>query len=76
MIALGLVGAETAYVAVQYHKIHRIPLRHLDKVATSGPHVGEQTFLLIGSTSRCVLNNKQTAAFGSCAKGSPASTPT
>ena len=37
--------------------------------ADLGPNVGTQTFLLIGSTSRCVLNNKQTAAFGSSAQG-------
>jgi len=33
--------------------------------------VGEQTFLLIGSTSRCALNGKQSAAFGSCGPGTP-----
>jgi len=69
VIVLGLVGAETAFVSVQYHKIHRVTLPHEVKVATSGPQVGDQTFLLIGSTSRCVLNNKQTNAFGSCAEG-------
>jgi LCP family protein required for cell wall assembly len=69
VIALGTTGAELAYVAVQLHKIKRVVLHHLVKVPTKGPHVGDQTFLLIGNTSRCVLNNQQTGAFGSCAQG-------
>jgi len=71
VIVIGLAGAEIAYVAFRFHQIHRVTLHHLVKVRTSGsgPHVGEQTFLLIGSTSRCVLNGKQTNAFGSCAAG-------
>ena len=69
VVALGLAGAEVAYVAFRYHQIHRVSLHHLTPTATKGPNVGVQTFLLIGSTSRCVLNNKQTQAFGSCAAG-------
>src|SRR5271166_6309962 len=71
VIVIGLVVAEAIYLAVQYHKIHRLTLHHLVKVPTTGPHVGEQTFLLIGSTSRCALNNKQASAFGSCGPGVP-----
>ncbi|MGA2529033.1 MAG: LCP family protein [Acidimicrobiales bacterium] len=68
-IIVALAGAEVAYVAFRYHEVHRVTLHHLSKVATSGPNVGEQTFLLIGSTSRCALNGKQSQAFGSCAQG-------
>ena len=68
-VILALAGAEIAYVAYRYHQVHRVTLRHLDKVATAGPNVGVQTFLLIGSTSRCVLNGKQGSAFGLCSQG-------
>ncbi len=68
-VVLALAGAEVALVAFRLHQIHRVTVRQLVTAPTSGPYVGTQTFLLIGSTSRCVLNNKQTAAFGSCAEG-------
>ena len=68
-IVVALAGAEVAYVAFRYNQVHRVNLHHLAKVSTSGPNVGEQTFLLIGSTSRCALNGKQATAFGSCAQG-------
>src|SRR5271165_3170780 len=69
IVALG--GAEAGYLAFVNHQIHRIKVSHLTHLPQTGPHlaVGAQTFLLIGSTSRCVLNNKQTEAFGSCASG-------
>jgi LCP family protein required for cell wall assembly len=68
-VVLALGGAEAGYLAFVNHQIHRGNVPHLVKTATTGPNVGEQTFLLIGSTSRCVLNNKQATAFGSCAAG-------
>ena len=67
VVALG--GAEAGYLAFVNHQIKRITVKPLVKPPKTGPHVGAQTFLLIGSTSRCVLNNKQTTAFGSCAAG-------
>jgi len=66
---IALAGAEIAYVAFRYHEVKRVSVPNLGTEATSGPNVGVQTFLLIGSTSRCALNNKQTTAFGSCAAG-------
>ncbi len=69
MVVLGLVGAEVGFVVFRLHEVHRVTVPQLVTPPTSGPNVGTQTFLLIGSTSRCVLNNKQTAAFGSCAQG-------
>src|ERR1039457_6995732 len=67
VVALG--GAEAGYLAFVNHQIKRITVKPLVTPPKTGPHVGAQTFLLIGSTSRCVLNNKQTTAFGSCAAG-------
>jgi LCP family protein required for cell wall assembly len=69
VVIVALAGAEIGFVAFRVHQIHRVTVTQLTPPATSGPNVGTQTFLLIGSTSRCVLNNKQTAAFGSCAQG-------
>jgi LCP family protein required for cell wall assembly len=68
-VVIALAGAEIAYVAFRYHEVKRVNVGGLSTLPTSGPNVGVQTFLLIGSTSRCVLNNKQTTAFGSCAQG-------
>lgn len=64
-----LVGGVVGYTAYRNHQIHRVPVRHLAKVVTKGPHANEQTILMIGSTSRCVLNNQFQNAFGSCAQG-------
>ena len=69
VVVLALAGAEVAFVAFRLHQVHRVTVPQITPPATSGPNVGTQTFLLIGSTSRCVLNNKQTVAFGSCAEG-------
>ncbi len=63
----GLTGAAFAYVAYRNHQIHRVRVGSLQ--VSAGPNVGTQTFLMIGSTSRCVLNGKQANAFGSCAQG-------
>lgn len=74
VVFLGLVaGTAYGYIVYRNGQIHRIHVGNLVPVPTkttpAGPKVGVQTFLLIGSTSRCVLNNKQTGAFGSCAAG-------
>lgn len=69
LFAALLVGAGIGYIAYRNHQIHHVRVVGLQRPAVSGPQVGVQTFLLIGSTSRCVLNNQQTAAFGSCAAG-------
>ena len=69
VVVLALGGAEAGYLAFVNHQIRRVKVPHIIKTPAAGPNVDEQTFLLIGSTSRCVLNNKQTTAFGSCAQG-------
>lgn len=67
-LIVALVGAEAIYLAYRNHQIHRIAVKHLSQVATKGPDVGVQTFLLIGSTSRCALAH-QSQAFGTCQQG-------
>ncbi len=74
VVFLGLVaGSAYGYVAYRNDQIHHIQVGNLvpvvSKPTRNGPKVAVQTFLLIGSTSRCALNNKQTGAFGSCAEG-------
>lgn len=70
VVVIGLLTAGTfAYISFRNGQVHHETVSGLVPTATTGPHVGEQTFLLIGSTSRCVLNGKQTSAFGSCAAG-------
>jgi LCP family protein required for cell wall assembly len=74
VVLLGLlVGAGYGYIAYRNHQIHHIVVRNLAPVATKpgangGPEVGVQTFLMIGSTSRCALP-KQNPVFGTCAGG-------
>jgi LCP family protein required for cell wall assembly len=68
-----IAGGAYGYLLYRDHQIHRIAVRNLvpvpSKQTAYGPKVGVQTFLLIGSTSRCALNGKQAGAFGSCAAG-------
>jgi LCP family protein required for cell wall assembly len=74
VLLVAAVGAGVAYIAYRNHQIHHIPVNNLATVpngtgGSGGSKGGVQTFLLIGSTSRCVLNNNQAGAFGSCAQG-------
>ncbi|MHB8244143.1 MAG: LCP family protein [Acidimicrobiales bacterium] len=69
IVVLLLAGGLVAYVAYRNHQVHRVHVGNLAPVSTKGPHANAQTILMIGSTSRCVLNNKQAGAFGSCAAG-------
>ena len=56
-----------AYIDHRFHEATFVKVKHLVKVKSTGPHANAQTILLIGSTSRCVLNGKQAKAFGTCA---------
>jgi LCP family protein required for cell wall assembly len=70
VVAATAVGVSAfEYANYQYHQMTFIPVPHLVKVQTTGPHANAVNILLIGSTSRCVLNGKQAGAFGSCADG-------
>lgn len=64
-----VAGGLVAYVEYRYHQIHRVHVHNLTPVVSHGPRANAQTILMIGSTSRCVLNGKQAGAFGSCAAG-------
>ncbi|HXY43036.1 MAG TPA: LCP family protein, partial [Acidimicrobiales bacterium] len=74
VVFLGLVaGAGFGYIAYRNGQIHRITVKNLTPVATKvgskdDPQVGVQTFLMIGSTSRCALTT-QNPVFGTCAEG-------
>jgi LCP family protein required for cell wall assembly len=62
-----------AYLNHEFNKAHRIVVKNIVPVVRSGPHPNAETILLIGSTSRCALNGKQSSQFGSCT-GPPTAT--
>jgi LCP family protein required for cell wall assembly len=64
-----LFGTVFGYLWFLNGEIHRVGVKHLHVTPTSGPDMGTQNILLVGSTSRCALDGKQTNAFGSCAAG-------
>ncbi|MGO8875380.1 MAG: LCP family protein [Acidimicrobiales bacterium] len=77
VVLFGLVaGAGFGYIAYRNHQVHRITVANLVPDATKKskiaygvePQVGVQTFLMIGSTSRCALT-KQNPVFGTCSEG-------
>lgn len=68
-VVVVLFGAVFGYLWYLNSEIHRVGIRHLHVAPTSGPDVGTQNILLVGSTSRCVLDGKQENAFGSCSAG-------
>jgi LCP family protein required for cell wall assembly len=70
LVAAAVIGSY-AYIDHRFHEATFVKVKHLVKVKSSGPHANAQTILLIGSTSRCVLNGKQAVAFGTCASTGP-----
>ena len=68
-VIVALAGSEAAFIAFRLHEVKRGKVAAPHHSSTKGPNVGVQTFLLVGSTSRCALNGKQATAFGSCAEG-------
>jgi LCP family protein required for cell wall assembly len=73
VVLLGAVAVSGyAYLVHEFNKRHVVVVHHLAPVVTTGPHANAQTILLIGSTSRCVLNGKQAKDFGTCASTGPA----
>jgi LCP family protein required for cell wall assembly len=73
LVGATLVLSEYAYVRHEFNQHKTITVQHLVKPVTTGPHANAETILLIGSTSRCALNGKQSQAFGSCS-GPPSAT--
>ncbi len=63
-----IVGSGAGYAWYLNHEIHRIDVRGLSGVATSGAEAGTQNILMVGSTDRCALK-VQNAAYGLCSQG-------
>ena len=63
-----VVGGTAGYAWYLNHEIHRIDVRGLVDVPTSGADAGTENILLVGSTDRCALT-VQNAAYGLCSEG-------
>ena len=68
VVLLVLVGGSAGYAWYLNHEIHRIDVRGLVDVPTSGADAGTENILLVGSTDRCALK-VQNAAYGLCSEG-------
>jgi LCP family protein required for cell wall assembly len=62
------VGATAGYALYLNHEIHRIDVKGLTDVPTSGADQGTENILMVGSTDRCALA-VQNAAYGLCSEG-------
>ncbi|MHB8262684.1 MAG: LCP family protein [Acidimicrobiales bacterium] len=63
-LCLVLAGAAYGYIMYRGSQIHHINVPHL----VTAPPSGVENILMIGNNSRCVLNGKQSNAFGSCSQ--------
>jgi LCP family protein required for cell wall assembly len=63
-----VVGGTAGYAWYLNHEIHRLDVRGLVDVPTSGADAGTENILLVGSTDRCALT-VQNAAYGLCSEG-------
>jgi len=68
VVLVVLVGGTAGYAWYLNHEIHRIDVRGLVDVPTSGADAGTENILLVGSTDRCALK-VQNAAYGLCSQG-------
>jgi LCP family protein required for cell wall assembly len=68
VVLVVLVGGTAGYAWYLNHEIHRIDVRGLVDVPTSGADAGTENILLVGSTDRCALT-VQNAAYGLCSQG-------
>ncbi|MDE3086368.1 MAG: LCP family protein, partial [Acidobacteriota bacterium] len=64
LVLVLIVGALAGYGEYLNHEIRRLDVRGL----TASPSSGVENVLMVGSTSRCVLQ-QQNAAFGLCSQG-------
>ena len=64
LAAILILGALAGYGEYLNHEIRRLDVRGL----TASPSSGVENILMVGSTSRCVLQ-QQNAAFGLCSQG-------
>ena len=63
-----VVSATAGYAWYLNHEIHRIDVRGLTGVPTTGADAGTENILMVGSTDRCVLT-VQNPAYGLCSQG-------
>ena len=68
VVLLVAVAGTAGYAWYLNHEIHRIDVRGLVDVPTSGADAGTENILLVGSTDRCALK-VQNAAYGLCSAG-------
>lgn len=67
-LLLAVVGGTAGYAWYLNHEIHRIDVRGLTDVPTTGADAGTENILMVGSTDRCALA-VQNAAYGLCSQG-------
>jgi LCP family protein required for cell wall assembly len=67
-VVILIAATSAAFLWYENTRIHRVHVKHLATVATSGPERDVQNILLIGSTTRCGLK-QQNPAFGLCSEG-------
>ncbi len=68
LVVVVAVGGAAGYAWYLNREIHRIDVRGLTDVPTSGADAGTENILLVGSTDRCALK-VQNAAYGLCSAG-------
>ncbi|HEX3981031.1 MAG TPA: LCP family protein [Acidimicrobiales bacterium] len=68
VVVIVIVGGVAGYGWYLNHEIHRIDVRGLTDVPTSGADAGTENILMVGSTDRCALT-VQNAAYGLCSQG-------
>ena len=68
VVVVMVIGGTAGYAWYLNHEIHRIDVRGLADVPTSGAEAGTQNILMVGSTDRCALK-VQNAAYGLCSEG-------
>jgi LCP family protein required for cell wall assembly len=67
-LAVLVAGAGAGFLYYENGRIHRVVVKHLAKVRTGGAQKDVENILLIGSTTRCGLD-QQNIAFGLCDEG-------
>ncbi len=68
MLVVLVAAAGAGFLWYENGRIHRVTVKHLAKVRTTGAQKDVENILLIGSTTRCGLA-QQNAAFGLCDEG-------
>ena len=68
LVIIVVVGGTAGYAWYINGKIHRLDVKGLVDVPTSGADAGTENILLVGSTDRCALTT-QNLAYGLCSQG-------